>query len=1357
MTDTVRPRRPAAPGRYARIILLAVLGLAASASPALAQADAGWTGNMARNPGFEEDFVNANAEGHVLSFKGDWYYNQKDLIPDYWDLKGDWIWSRQTPHAGTYALRLGKGATASQTFQRAVIQEGGGAWGGSVLRPIPMPEADKARFGQPWRVKVWCRGGGSVTLTCGKKVVTASTKPGGQWQEVTAELPAADTLPPEAPVVLTLHGPGEFDDVVVQEKLSSAPNLAPNSSFERLDKDGRFAGWARYGKYRAIGPTYYVWTDWNHFFSANRGPVGPDRLVAHIGQQALRMDVYPGDEKYVESDLIVLNQDKARAIEVGAYVRADKINLIDVRCVDEEGVYMPAYRARQPEYTQGGTFLFGNGTFGWRYVRKFFGTPQGRPVKGIRVRLCARGMNGHTLDDAGTRPYVMATGTVWWDDVRVTERTSDAAALQARGVKVPAPEQPAPGPLVDGAVNLGQRFYGENALAYSFTNGGTPATFQMRLTTQMPGDKPATTTSAAVRLEKGKQTTLQASYTLSHLVGELDKQGRFKVELLRDGKPLAAAAYAFNTWPVVVDVDVSRHYNLPAENPVTVALNLGVADATLDRVKKLELQLYRPSDRKVLATQTITDLKDAFAKTLAALPKKKEQSYEFTMPTPAWWADRTNLIVTKIDLTPLKVWPHDQPTRDTLLVVRGLDAGGKELFRDGSAPFGRMEAPPAQPAIQSVAVRADGVVLINGAPRYLTGATHQSNRVQHTVPLIAQLGLMGHRLTQAMTFAQIREMWEKYRLYSLQLRPANKIDGTAPILDLTPKQREELEAFVKSGGMQNVVSVNTGGWEANVDYDDPAKVARHLALNAWVRKVTNRPLAISTSGAYNAWWIPKLPFYDINFAETEMWGPMDFNVIFTPYMKRLRKEPTAWVYLPQLYDNTPFERYRFETYENLIRGSAGVAMIQGIGDPTFNRGLAGELRYLETRLTSLEKPPAVTLDPPISHKVARHKGTTYVLATNAGPIQLGEWRWNADVKFSGRASHEGDSINAMWRRPGGVRIHGFRGLPMPELIRKGDRIVQYVWLDPKERPDWVMLAVRGDGKVTHNVTLGNFDFAKFRAAYGNVLMYSELNHSVWHDINYVMDDATYARAVKVLGKKEADQIKKAADAGRAKVDKVAYQAAHFHSLGPLPAAGRWHRIEIDAEKVGLVGKLVDGFAYLTRNGRALWDFTALERGGKVARVFCEDSVGIDRTLLKAVRVNVPGLKKGTRVRVLFEDREIVTDDGGFTDNFEGTDTYGREAGGVAGDLFGFVKDEDRELARMLPSGYGYTYGLTAVHIYAVEHAAEAALLSPVGRRAYINRTARTPQPITLFSGGDYSWPTAATFSRPPPRAPRPSR
>lgn len=1279
---------------------LAMLAAMWWTADARAADDPAWTGNMARNPCFEEDWVNANGEGHVLSFKGDWYYNQKDLIPDYWELKGDWTWSKTAAHGGQHTLKLAAGATASQTFPRAISQEGGGAWGGSVTPPLPIAKEEEAKFAQPWRVRAWCRGGGSLAITCGKGTVTAMAKGGHDWELVSVELPVAQIGPPSSPAIIVLTGPGEFDDVVIQEKLPPAANLLANPSFEKVDKTGYPIGWSRQKKFRAIGPTYYVWTDWNHYFRENRGGVSLDPLISHSGKQALRFDVFPGDEKLVESDLILLNQEKYHPIEVGAYVRADRINLIDIRCVDQDGEYMPAYRPRQPENSQGGTALFGNGTFEWRYVRKFFGSLGGKPLKGFRVRLCARGMNGHTLDDAGTRSYAMASGTVWWDDLHVCERTTDAAAIRARGVQVPASAKPQSGPLSEPVLDLGQRFYGENALSYSFTNRGDGGKFQLQLTTTVPGDPSSTARSLPVDIPKAQRRMLTIPYRIDRLAGELEKQGTFQVAILRDQKPLAEATYHFNTWPVIVDIDVSRHYNLPNENPVTVSLNLGVADATLARVKTLEVQLVRPSDKRILATQTFADLNKAFADSLAALPKKREQSYEFNLPTPAWWVDRTNLILTKIDLTPLRVWPHHEPTRDTVLLVRGLDAAGAELFRQQSDPFCRMQPPPRQPAIDKVEIRDDGAVLINGQPRFLTGATHQSTRIVHSPPIIAQLGLMGHRLTQDMKNEEVEKMWQTLGLYALQAKPDPSIGGTVPVLGLTDAQKKNLAAWVGRGGMKNVVSMNTGGWEATIDFDDPQQVARHRAANDLVRQLTGRPLAISTSGAFNAWWLHKLTPYDINHAETELWGPMDFNVIYTPYMKRAGKK-TAWVYLPQLYDNHPFERYRFETYENIIRGSAGVSMIQGIGDPTFNRGLAGELRYLEQPLYSLEKPPAVVLDPPISHKVTRYKNKTYILATNAGPIQIGDWKWNAEIKRSGKASREGDSMNRMWFRPGGIRIHGFRGLPMPELVRKGDKIVQYVWLDPAETPQWVMVAVRGDGRFAHNGVLGNFNFQTFKEQYGNILMYSELNHSVWHDINYVMDDATYQRAVKVMGKAEADQIRHGALQGRARVDKIAYQPEHFFNLGAKPPAGRWHRIEMDADKIGLVGKLVDGFAYLCKDGRALWDLSALERDGKVARVFCENTVGIDRALLADVKIQVPGLKKGAQVRVLFEDRTITADDGGFRDNFEGVDTYGHEAGGVIGDLFGFVKDPDRELARMIPSGYGYSYGPTAVHIYEI--------------------------------------------------------
>lgn len=1278
--------------------------------------ETGWSGNFAINPGFEEDFVNVNAEGHVLSFKGDWYYNQKDLMPDYWKFSPNawteqqkgWNWNTVKPHAGRHSLKLGEGVSVTQSYQRAVFHEGGSAWSGGNRVVIPLSADEVPRFNTPWRASVWCRGGGSITL--GGE--TASLPAGANWQLLQIALPADKAPAPDQPVTVKLTGPGEFDDLVVNEKFTAAPNLIANSGFERLDTNGYPVGFSRQQKFRAIGPTYYVWTDWNHVFAANRGPVVSDALVSRSGSHSLRFDVYPGDEKLVESDLIPLNQKTARVIEVGAWVRADGIKLIDVRCVNEDGIYMPGYRPRQPEYRHGGTFTFGNGTFGWRYVRKFFSVPQGTPVKGIRVRLCARGFNAHTLDDFGRRSQLLRVGTVWWDDLRVTERTTTAAELAARGVKVPAPERSANGPLADAAFDFGQRLLGENLLRYAFVNRGAAGTFQLRLTTTLKGGEPGVTQSKAIRVATGQRVELGAPYVVDRLCDELEEQGTFAVELLQDTKVMHSASYAMNTWTDVVDVDVSRAYNLPSENPVSVSMNLGVSDLTLARVKSLDVQLVRSSDGAVLDRRSFNNLPQVFQDTIANLPgpwesgkygSQSDEGPEFHLPTPVWTVDRTNLIVTRISLDKLKVWPHDYPVRDTVLLVRGLDAGGNELFRQESDPFGRMQPPPKQPAIKTVKVREDGAVLINGEPRYLTGATHQNFRIRHTPPRIAQLGLMGHRLTQGFANEDVEAMFNQYALYALQAKPDKSIGGTRPVIEMTAEQRASFEAWVKRGGMKNVVSINTGGWEATIDFDNPQQVQQHKATNEYIARLSGRPLAISTSGAFNAWWLPKLTLYDINHAETEMWGPMDFNVAFSPYMRRAGKT-TAWVYLPQLYDNHPYERYRFESYDNIIRGSAGVSMIQGIGDPTFNRGLAGELRYLEKPLNSLEKAPDVSFIPlGVSNKVTRYKGKTYVLATNCGPIRMGNWTWHADNKHSGQASHDGESMNTQWFRPGGIRIHGFRGMPMPEEIQAGDKIVQYVWIDPQDTPEWVGVAVRGDGRFAHNAVLGKFDFAAFRAARGNLLMFSELNHSVWHEVNYVMDDETYTRAVKVMGKPWADNIKKHADLGRAKVDKLIYQAAHFQNHGPLPAAGEWHRIEIDAARAGLVGKLVDGFAYMTKDGHAMWDHSVLERNGEVVRVFCEDSVGIDRAELAGVRINVPGLKAGTKVRVLFEGREIVADDEGFSDAFTGTDTYGYESRGPDGDLFGFVRDPDRELARMMPSGVGYNYGPTVVHIYEITH------------------------------------------------------
>ncbi|MDP6355857.1 MAG: hypothetical protein QF473_12180, partial [Planctomycetota bacterium] len=840
---------------------------------------------------------------------------------------------------------------------------------------------------------------------------------------------------------------------------------------------------------------------------------------------------------------------------------------------------------------------------------------------------------------------------------------------------------------------------------------GRNDSFQIRLTSELPGGSAVVTESKKVRGRKGNRVSLSAPYTIDRLAGHLAHQGSFKVELLRGSKVAAAETYAFNTWPVTADIDVARSYSLPNENPVTWSVNIGVSETTLAKVNSVEAQLVNIESGKVVSKKSYPDVQGAFRQTIAALPSAA--SFEFSLPTPAFWVDRHNLIIDKLDLSKLKVWPHDYPIRDSRLVVRGLDRSGKEVFRQESDPFGRMQPPPKDPPIKRVTIRDDGAILINDQPKILTGGSgHVSNRMpRYTNEVKAQLGMLGTRLSHAKdnNHDSIRNLWSKLNLYALMIKPVPGMGSTTVVKDMTPEQRAALKKFADSGGLQNVVTINTGGWEATIDVNDKAAVKTHMALNDWMRRVTKRPIAISTSGAYNAWWVGKLPPYDINHAETEMWGPMDYNVIYTPYMKQPGRGPSAWLYLPQLYDNHPFERYRFEAYENMLRGSVGVSWIQGIGDPTLSRGLAGELRHVEKPFFSLETPPKVSTVPNgISHRTTKYNGSTYIFATNCGPIACGQWVWNTDEKQSGRASHDGNSWNTYWQNPGGVRLHGFRGMPMAELIQAGDKIVQYVRIDPQQPPTWAMLAIRGNGRFSHNATLGSFNFNAFREADANMFMFSELNHSVWHEAYIIADDKTYQRSIRIMGAKQAKSLMKDRyDLHRKIVAERIYQPSHFHNHGKLPKAGEWTRLEVDAAQVGLVGKLVDGIAYLTGSGRALWDSTTLKRNGEVVRVFSDDAAGIDRNKLPRVRINVEGLKAGTKIKVLFEEREIIAEEGYFVDDFVGTDTYGYESRAPEGDLLPYPdlpakqKDEDKELPRMLPSGHGYNYGPTVVHMYQV--------------------------------------------------------
>jgi len=57
-----------------------------------------------------------------------------------------------------------------------------------------------------------------------------------------------------------------------------------------------------------------------------------------------------------------------------------------------------------------------------------------------------------------------------------------------------------------------------------------------------------------------------------------------------------------------------------------------------------------------------------------------------------------------------------------------------------------------------------------------------------------------------------------------------------------------------------------------------------------------------------------------------------------------------------------------------------------------------------------------------------------------------------------------------------------------------------------------------------------------------------------------------------------------------------------------------------------------------------------------------DAIALPPDQLARTKISVGGLRAGSRVRVLFEDRALTASDGYFVDDFRGRDLYQRFAG-----------------------------------------------------------------------------------------------
>jgi hypothetical protein len=312
-------------------------------------------------------------------------------------------------------------------------------------------------------------------------------------------------------------------------------------------------------------------------------------------------------------------------------------------------------------------------------------------------------------------------------------------------------------------------------------------------------------------------------------------------------------------------------------------------------------------------------------------------------------------------------------------------------------------------------------------------------------------------------------------------------------------------------------------------------------------------------------------------------------------------------------------------------------------------------------VASAEPRPSIRIDPWIEHWSRRHQGKTYIIAATTHGLAFGQWKLDVVAGTPSRLTEaptqtsEESTTDELGRiLPAEFAVHGIEHLPGSRSWPAGSRLIQIVQVDDAAARDGFAVLLKANARFTHAASWGPFDVGRLRR---------HVSATVWFLRTF------YRHAIGFLGWNFEGLLKASP-----------YIPERAVNMGAPPAAGRWTQIEISLERIGAHDKLVDGVAFLHRGGRIRWGRTAIV--GPRGEEFEIWGDGSDRRpeRLARTRIAVDGLKSGTRVRVLFEDRELQAADGFFVDDFRGQDLYQRFGGGPS-------------------TGYGDTP--VAVHIYEI--------------------------------------------------------
>ncbi len=1272
--------------------LMLSLAVVLFACPVLAQAP----GNLLRNGEFQDDWITQLPEtkNHHWCFPSE-FFNRRDYNPDGWFCKGSWRWDDAEKVRGHRRMRIDGPAELSQRVNWIAIHDDRqlegfpDAGGFPVMKPalssrperlvrdltfrvlisatdvpkdagqleLSLSPPTSAATGDPMGVQVAPTVSASVPIpagTYGAKLIEVKI-PTADWLKAARakEKGAKGDLALPASVAVAIRytaktGRIEIVTTYLVAAPSDAPNLLLNGGFEKLGNQNYPAGWSQPIKYRYFPPRhYYIFNTWHNSNFANRGTVEIDKLLPHSGKHSLRMIVPPGDETAVVSDAITLNQNEPRLIEVTAWISTDRLCNLQIDGHDENGNRLDGFN-----FIHKAPVSIGSDR--WRMIRQVF-RPRA-PVGKLRLTLAARGVNGYTLDDTGMQPQNNVVGTIWWDDVRVTEPESNPAELQLRGVKPAGDPLPAKVPQLV-FLDLGERLLGENTLSAAIHNLGPARTFTLRWAYTSPTGKVKIVDSKPQKVGASVQVGMSLKYELNELCTTAYSEYRGQLSLLDEMQaPLLSSELWFGTWTTPIKVDLGALYLRPDQKQF-VRMNLGFSQATLAQLKTVRLEIRRRG-----AAQELKFI-DVEATPKALLDQRSKIPVELR-------DDFANLVLADLDVGFLPVMPFANPQRNWIVRVSAIRSDGEVLAAVDSQPFCRLAHDAPQPAIQNVTIK-NGMTYVNGQPWMPFGVCYGHTPVYD-----------GPADPGAGKYRDVHNLpgWSMYDRHNSNTSTRKQYDfntiryvaGSISPFDVMtkrwtgdnlycssafsiPSETFSLDGmFKKAGGQAKldaylaqcstspmVVSVAPGIEEAFGLFQGatPADLKGLEQIVDYTRKRSGRPVMVGHGGYWNRLEFEKVPFFDIYDPETEPLYPGNIHTDLAPLVKD--KNKVIWL-RPQMYESIPYERWRFHTYVELMRGCRGWQIAHGPGDASLFRGLHGEMEFWKPIVASADAPPKVRLEPGIEHKAWKHKGKSYLIAATTRGIPLGQWQKVDDEKPSrltqGRNELR-DETNAygIGAAPeSGVAIHGVQYLPDAKAWPKGTKLVQWVKLDAKEWPKGLLILVKADGRWTHAASWGKNDLKTLRAD---------------PKVAYWFLNSFYRHAKGFLGW-GMDLLPKSLE----------YIPNKAFDAGALPKAGEWIKLEIPLEQIGAAGKLLDGVGFLHDGGRVQWGATTLIAPDGAEKVVWQDTLELPAEALRTTKIYVEGMKAGTRIRVLFEDREIVAQAGFFVDDFRGADLYQRYGG-----------------------------------------------------------------------------------------------